>query len=269
VGANGLPVGVAVVTGASGGMGSQCARLMAEAGWPELLICDLEEARLEAVAAPLRAAGARVETLAGDISAKGYLDVLAGKLGAREIGALIHAAGVAPQISTPDRVFDVNLDAALGLWRFCRPRMASGSAAVLFASIAGHLPVSQEAEAAFEQPIPADGSASLRHYATDSNQAYLLAKRALIATVKREAKPLFAERGARLLSVSPGMIDTGMTQGVVNDLTISLFATAAIPRYGRPEEVAAACVFFCSPAASFITGCDLLIDGGEAAGLGL
>jgi NAD(P)-dependent dehydrogenase (short-subunit alcohol dehydrogenase family) len=261
--------GLAVVTGAAGGMGAHCARLMAEAGWPDLLLCDLDEAKLEAVAAPLRSKGTRIEILAGDISDSGFPAVFSDKLGSREIGALIHAAAIAPQTAKPDRVFDINLDAALRLWSLARPRMADGSAAVLFASIAGHFPVSPDADAAFEQPIPPEGSASLRHLASDSNEAYLLSKRAIIATVKREAKPLFAERQARLVSVSPGMIDTAMTQGVQNPLTDSLFAGAAISRYGRPEEVAAACVFLCSPAASFITGCDLLVDGGELAGLGL
>jgi NAD(P)-dependent dehydrogenase (short-subunit alcohol dehydrogenase family) len=260
---------LAVVTGAAGGMGAQCARLMAEAGWPDLLLCDLDEAKLEAISAPLRAMGTNIETLAGDISDSGFPAAFSDKLGSREIGALIHAAAIAPQTAEADRVFDINLDAALRLWGLARSRMAAGSAAVLFASIAGHFPVSPEADAAFERPIPPEGSASLRHLASDSNEAYLLSKRAIIATVKREAKPLFAERQARLVSVSPGMIDTAMTQGVQNPLTDSLFAGAAISRYGRPEDVAAACVFLCSPAASFITGCDLLVDGGELAGLGL
>jgi NAD(P)-dependent dehydrogenase (short-subunit alcohol dehydrogenase family) len=264
-----LPKGVAIVTGAAGGMGSQCARLMAEAGWPDLLLCDLDQAKLELVAAPLRADGTQVETLAGDIADPAFPAGMSQKLGSREIAALIHAAAIAPQMAERDRVFDINLDAALRLWAALRSRMAAGSAAVLFASIAGHFPVSPEAEAAFERPIPPEGSASLRHFAADSNEAYLLSKRAIIATVKREAKSLFAERQARLISVSPGMIDTAMTQGVENPLTNSLFAGAAISRYGRPEEVAAACVFLCSPAASFITGCDMLVDGGELAGLGL
>ena len=261
--------GITVVTSAAGGMGAQCARLMAEAGWPELLLCDLDEAELEMVAAPLRANGASIESLAADIADPGFPAAFSAKLGSREIAALIHAAAIAPQTTGPDRVFDINLDAALRLWGQARSRMAAGSAAVLFASIAGHFSVSPEADAAFEQPIPPEGSAGLRHFAADSNEAYLLSKQAIIATVKREAKPLFAERQARLVSVSPGMIDTAMTQGVENPLTNSLFAGAAISRYGRPEEVAAACVFLCSPAASFITGCDLVVDGGELAGLGL
>jgi NAD(P)-dependent dehydrogenase (short-subunit alcohol dehydrogenase family) len=265
---NALLANIAVVTGAAGGMGSQCARLLSVDGWSEFLLCDLEEARLNAVAAALRTKNVSVQTLVGDISDPMFPAQLLQRLGPREIGALIHAAGVAPQMATPARVFDVNLDASLRLLHAVRPHMASGSAAVFFASIAGHLPVSTQAALAFEQPIPAGGSESLRHFATDSNQAYLLSKRAIIATVKREAKA-FAERNARLVSVSPGLIDTAMTQGVENELTISLLSNAAIPRLGRPEEVAAVCAFLCSPAASFITGCDLRIDGGELAGQGI
>jgi NAD(P)-dependent dehydrogenase (short-subunit alcohol dehydrogenase family) len=257
----------AVVTGATGGMGSHSARLMAAAGWRKLLLCDLDAVKLEAVAQPLRAAGAQVSVLAADIVDHQFPARLLEAAGGKELGALIHAAGVAPQTTTIPRIFEINLDASLRLLNAIRSHMASGSAAVFFASIAAYLPVTSEAQAAFEKPIPAEGSTSLRHFATDQNTAYLLGKRAIMATVKREARA-FGQRGVRIVSVSPGLIDTAMTQGVENDLTRALMSTAAISRMGRSEEVAAACVFLCSPAASFITGCDLRIDGGQLAGIG-
>ena len=265
-----FPKGVAIVTGAAGGMGSQCARLMAEAGWSELLLCDLDEAKLDAVAEPLRATGSHVKILASDVSKPAFPTRFTALLGSRDISALIHTAGVSPtQTLDCGRIFDINLDATLRLIAAARSRMAEGSAAVLFASIAGHLPVSPEADAAFDAALPEEGSASLRQLASDANEAYLLGKRAIIAAVKREAKGWYRERKARIVSVSPGMIDTAMMQGTDNPLTRSLFESAAISRFGQPEEVAAACVFLCSPAASFITGTDLLVDGGEFAGLGL
>ena len=85
-----LPAGIATITGAAGGMGSQCARLMAETGWRELLLCDLDEAKFEAIASPLRAKGTRVEPLPGDISNPAWPVGLLAKLGEREIAALIH-----------------------------------------------------------------------------------------------------------------------------------------------------------------------------------
>jgi NAD(P)-dependent dehydrogenase (short-subunit alcohol dehydrogenase family) len=243
---------------------------MAEAGWPDLLLCDLDEAKVEAVAAPLRSTNVRIETLAADVSAASFSTDFVKSLDKREIAALIHTAGVSPtRITDRNRILEINLDASLCLLATARPRMAESSAAVLFASIAGHLSVSPEADAAFDQPFPPEGSAGLRHFASDSNTAYLLSKRAIIATVKREAKAWYRQRKARLVSVSPGMIDTAMMQGADNPLTRRLFESAAISRFGQPDEVAAACVFLCSPAASFITGADLLVDGGEFAGLAL
>lgn len=265
-----LPQGVAVVTGAAGGMGSQCARLMAEAGWPELLLCDLDDARLEAVAEPLRGSGTSIETLAADMRGSAWTDTFAKALGTRQIGALIHTAGVSSGLTQDcDLIFDVNIDATLRLVPTARPRMAEGAAAVLFASLAGHVSVSAEADAAFNAVLPEQGTASLRHFAADADQAYLLGKRAVIATVKREAKAWYRERKARILSVSPGMVDTVMMQGIDNPFTRALHEGAAIPRFAQPDEIAAVCVFLCSPAASFITGTDILIDGGVAAGLGL
>lgn len=261
--------GVAVVTGAAGGMGSHCARLLGEDGWPELILCDLDETRLAPVAEALRGQGAKVELLAGQITDPAFGERLLALAGDRPIGAVIHTAGVSPAIfGDGDKLLEINLDATQALVDTVRPRMAQGGAVVLFASMASYFPISPEADAAFEAPLPAGGTAELRHLVPNAGAAYTLSKRAVRAIAKREAKA-FGTRGARIVSMSPGLIDTAMMAGEANPQTQAMLAGAALPRLGRPEELAAAAVFLASPRAGFITGMDLRVDGGALSSLGI
>lgn len=264
-----LPQGVVVVTGAAGGMGSACARQLAQAGWNSLLLCDVSEERLEAVAKPLRRAGTAVTILACDIADPAFPATVLRALEGTRIAALVHTAGIAPMNQEPKRILAVNLDATVRLVEAVRDHMAAGSAIVLFASNSSHFSMPPEAASAFAQPLPEGGAGALAHLAPSAELAYPLSKLGVRARVKREAKA-FGKRGVRLVSLSPGAIDTPMTQGaqVTGGLAERMIFGSAIGRMGQADEVAAVAVFICSPAASFVTGVDWLVDGGQTTAMG-
>jgi len=100
----------------------------------------------------------------------------------------------------------------------------------------------------------------------DPGTAYLLAKLGVLRLIRRTA-PSWGQRGARIVSVSPGVINTPMGQLELSDTegTAAMAESCALGRMGRPEEVAAVIRFLCSDDASYITGTDILVDGGAVA----
>lgn len=262
--------GVAIVTGATGGMGSATVRALADAGYDDLLLCDIDAARLEALAAPLRDRGVSVATLAGSIADPAYPGQIVAALDGREICAIVHTAGVGPSGGTPAAILDINLAASIRLVDAIRERMAEGSAAVLIASNSAYFPMAPEARAAADA-VQVDGDvAALAQVCPDGVTAYPLSKYGVMKLVKREAQA-FGKRGARIVSISPGATDTAMVAGerATSPRLDAMLAAQAIPRIAQPEEMASVAVFLCSPGASFITATDVLVDGGMINSFGM
>ena len=260
--------GVAVVTGAAGGMGHPAAQRLAAQGWP-LLLCDLDAGRLEQVAAPLRAAGAQVEILAGDVADPAFPARLVSAVGARQIGALVHTAGLSPTLADAARIMEVNFFATRRLVAAVRPRMAEGGCAVLISSMSAYMANKPEIDKAIGELLDGDATAAAQ-ITTTPQSAYPFSKRAVIALVAREAAA-FGQHNARIASIAPGLIDTGMGRAemIASPQTKVMLDRTPLGRLGLGDEIASVAVFLCSPEAAYITGCDIKVDGGTLAALGL
>jgi NAD(P)-dependent dehydrogenase (short-subunit alcohol dehydrogenase family) len=154
---------------------------------------------------------------------------------------------------------------------------SAGFALVNVASIAGHLMPSllvprRTYKLALTDPdrfaarlaARADrGPSSLR-----SASAYSLSKNFVIWYTRRIAAD-FGARGARVVSVSPGSFDTPMGRLEEKSGSARLLDYAALPRFGTPEEIAELLAFCASTRPGYLTGTDILCDGGTRAGLGL
>jgi NAD(P)-dependent dehydrogenase (short-subunit alcohol dehydrogenase family) len=260
--------GLAIVTGAAGGMGSASAIRLAAQGW-SLVLCDLDAGRLAETAAPLRQSAGQIEILAGNIADAAFPGRLIALLGDRPIGAVIHTAGLSPTMGDPAQIFAVNYDATVRLLEVVRPRMTAGACAVLIASSSGYAMALPEYDAALDAIGPGEDSSSLHKLAPTSGHAYSLSKRGVQKLVERQAAA-FGERQARIASISPGLIDTpmGRAEQKAHPQMDEMLAKTPLGRYGTADEIASVAVFLCSPDASFISGCDIKVDGGMLAVLG-
>jgi NAD(P)-dependent dehydrogenase (short-subunit alcohol dehydrogenase family) len=168
------------------------------------------------------------------------------------------------------RIYEVNLRATSRLLAAMQPVLVSGSAAVCFASIAGHaVPPVQPLTEVLDDPDADDFYERLAALGVDPEQpetAYALSKLGVLRLVRRLA-PAWGARGARILSLSPGIIDTpmGRLEDENQPLMAQMVTASPLQREGSAAEVAAVAAFLCSPAASYMTGSDVLVDGGMVA----
>jgi NAD(P)-dependent dehydrogenase (short-subunit alcohol dehydrogenase family) len=264
-----VPQDVLAVIGV-GGMGQAIARRLG-AG-KTVLLADYNDETLQAAAAELSADGHDVHTRTVDVASAESVRALAKDAAALgRVTQVAHTAGLSPSQADAPAVLAVDLlGVALVLDEFVDV-IAPGGAGVVIASMAGHMfpALAPEQELALAQTPAADLlQLPFISQLTEPGLAYGIAKQANHVRV-RAASVAWGRRGARINSISPGIISTPMGQQELNsplgDGMRAMIAMSAAGRVGTPDDIAAAAAFLLGPDASFITGTDVLVDGGVVA----
>lgn len=239
-----------LVTGASSGLGRACAEMISRLGG-EVVLVARDEQRLQQTLECLEGTGHRLEVFdLCDVEAiPGWIKGLTG--GGKPLDGLVHSAGI--QITTPikimklteyEKLMTINLSAAYFLAKGFRQRgVCSAPASLVFLSSTAGLV----------------GQAAL--------SAYCASKAALYG-MSRSLALEFAREGIRVNCVSPGLVETEMVEGLSKELTLEQLqmSISAHPLgLGRPIDVAFSVSFLLAETGRWITGSNLVVDGGYTA----
>lgn len=263
---------VVVLLGA-GSMGMAIVRRIA--GGKKVLLGDISEQKLEKAANDLRYSGYDVETCIVDAMSKASIHNFAQRaalLG--DVKYVIDTAGASPSQATPEHILKLDLlGTAYALDEFGKV-IGEGGAGLIISSMTGYMPnnLTKEDELALAN-TPTEELLSLQCLSneaiTNSGAAYVASKRANHMRVQSAAMT-WGERRARINTISPGIIVTPLAYDEFNSAGNSyqeMIDASASKRVGTPDEIATASAFLLSDDAAFITGIDLLIDGGMIAAI--
>lgn len=242
---------VALVTGASRGIGAACARALAADGFDVGVGYARDEAAAAATTAAVEAAGRAAHGHRADVAdpeaAAGLVEAVEDALGpldALVLNAGITRDGLLVRMDPDDwqAVIDTNLT---GAFNVARPALRG-----MLRRRAGSI-------VAVSSVVGLTGNAGQSNYA--AAKAGLLG---LVRALAREAGP----RGVRVNAVAPGYIATDMTAQLTDEQRAAILGSTPLGRLGEPRDVAGATAFLCSPAAAFVTGAVLAVDGGLGMG---
>ena len=237
---------VAIVTGASSGLGAEAARRMAEAGAKVALAARRTE-KLDPLRTEIEDLGGRAIAIRADVTDPAECEAVVSQTVAAygRLDALVNNAGVGAAVpatrETPEqfrRVLDVNLFGAYWMAQAAARAMSSGGSIVNISSVLGMTTAG----------LP--------------QAAYSASKAGLIGLTRDLAQQWTGRKGIRVNALAPGYFATEMTAEYAPGYLDSLLPRMLCGRQGRLDELAAAVIFLASDASSYVTGVVLPVDGG-------
>jgi NAD(P)-dependent dehydrogenase (short-subunit alcohol dehydrogenase family) len=273
---------VSTVTGAAGAMGSACALALAPAV-DAIVLTDVDDDGVAVIAERVeRETATKVCTAVGDLGDHAFVVELAARAAAPgDLHSLVHTAGLSPSMAGWREILRVDLAAVAALLDAFLPQVGPGSAAVCLASVSGHMGAFDPAtDAVLDDPLATDLEARFQSLAgnePDPGATYRLAKRGVIRLCERAAVA-WGARGGRVVSLSPGLIDTAMGRLELQHNPIKNMLAEMTPVGGErsgpdivlpglADDIANTVAFLCSDRAAFVSGCDVRVDGGLIAAM--
>lgn len=237
---------VAIVTGASSGLGVAFATALAEAG-ADVVLAARRVDRLEATAQLVRERGRRALVCAADVAdpddCQSLVDAAIAEFG--HVDILVNNAGIGTAVpatkETPEQfrqVIDINLNGCYWMAQACGRVMPIGGSIINISSVL----------ALTTAGLP--------------QAAYSASKAGLIGLTRDLAQQWTGRKGIRVNAIAPGFFASEMTEQYPREYVLTLNQRIPAGRWGEPSELAAAVVFLASDAASYITGQTLAVDGG-------
>jgi NAD(P)-dependent dehydrogenase (short-subunit alcohol dehydrogenase family) len=242
----------AIITGASKGLGKAMALALAEAGASVALV-SRDEAKLYVVAEQIRKAGGRAEVFVADVSDEAQVNRLREDFAAKfndSLHILINNAGINIRKALTDftleewhRVMDTNVTSVFLMCRAFIPLMKGRDYGRII-----------------------NLTSMMSHVSLPGRAPYSASKTALLGFTRALALELAPDK-ITVNGISPGVYDTEINAPLMQNAELRAQFLAKIPagRFGQPDEIGKLAVYLCSEEASFITGTDIIIDGGWTA----
>ncbi|MGB8403305.1 MAG: SDR family oxidoreductase [Mycobacterium sp.] len=265
---------VSVITGGAGGMGQATAKVIGQDH--RLVLADVRQDRLDQAAAALEPLGIDVTAVHCDVrdadAVARLLDIATDQ---GTLASVVHTAGVSPSMGDAAYVMTTNAIGTVVVNEAFYAAAGEGAAIVNVASMAGHL-LPDEIIPTDKFPLAVSDAdefvttllqtCAMAPPQAQSGFSYALSKN-FVTWYSSSQCERFNGKGLRIVSVSPGSIDTEMGRLEEQAGAGAMVTDAAVPRWGLPEEMADLLAFCASTKAAYLTGTDILNDGGVVASM--